>query len=121
MKAEPKLSQYITESKSVKDKNFEKELRIAILSSFTLEGLSETLTVKCAEKDVGCKTYVSGYNQYNQEILKNDSHLYNFSPEITFLILDPRKIFGGLFYNPYELSKEQRIDFLNKKFNEIKE
>jgi len=121
MNTEPKLSQYITESKNVKDKKFGKELRIAILSSFTLEGLSETLIVKCAEKDIGCKTYVSDYNQYNQEILKNDSYLYNFSPEITFLILDPRKIFGSLFYNPYELSKEQRIDFLNKKFNEIKE
>ena len=62
MNTEPKLSQYITESKNVKDKKFGKELRIAILSSFTLEGLSETLIVKCAEKDIGCKTYVSDYS-----------------------------------------------------------
>ena len=95
--------------------------KLSILSSFTLEGLSETLIVKCAEKDIKCKTFVSGYNQYNQEILKDNSQLHNFSPEITFLILDPRKIFGSLFYNSYELSKEQRIDFVNKKFNEIKE
>ena len=121
MNAESNLSQYIAESKSLNDKKFGNEVKISILSSFTLEGLSETLIVKCAEKDIKCKTFVSGYNQYNQEILKDNSQLHNFSPEITFLILDPRKIFGSLFYNSYELSKEQRIDFVNKKFNEIKE
>ena len=121
MNAESNLSQYIAESKSLNDKKFGNEVKISILSSFTLEGLSETLIVKCAEKDIKCKTFVSGYNQYNQEILKDNSQLHNFSPEITFLILDPRKIFGSLFYNSHELSKEQRMDFVNKKFNEIKE
>ena len=58
MNAESNLSQYIAESKSLNDKKFGNEVKISILSSFTLEGLSETLIVKCAEKDIKCKTFV---------------------------------------------------------------
>ena len=46
MNAESNLSQYIAESKSLNDKKFGNEVKISILSSFTLEGLSETLIVK---------------------------------------------------------------------------
>jgi len=119
MPSEEKLSYYLSKSKTLDNFKFNKKLSVAILSSFTINGLEETIRVKCAEKKIQCITYVSGYNQYTQDILKNDSDLYQSSPEITFLILDVRSIMGNLFYSPYSLSVEQRKDFIEQKANEI--
>ncbi|WP_246282084.1 HAD-IIIC family phosphatase [Nitrosopumilus ureiphilus] len=102
------------------ENNFEKSTRIAILSSFTLNGIEEIFKVKCAEKKINCVTYLGGYNQYNQEILNSESKLYQFNPDIAFLILDTRSLLGDLWYSPYSLDAKQRKEFIEKKFEEIK-
>ena len=84
-----------------------------------MNGLEEVLRVKSAEKNTECITYVGAYNQYNQEILDQESVLYKFCPDVTFLILDIRSIMGNLFYLPYSLSIQQRQDFIQKKADEI--
>ena len=76
MQNQKKLSYYLNKSKSLNIDNFKNKIRIAILGSFTLNGLSETLRVKCADNEIQCNTYVSGYNQYNQDILNPQSDLY---------------------------------------------
>ncbi len=114
-----KLSYYITKSRSLNNKNFEKKIRVALLSSFTINGIEETLMVKAAEKNIFCTTYLAGYNQYNQEILDEKSNLYQFNPDITFLILDTRSLLGDFFYSPYLLSVLQRKEFITKKFDEL--
>ena len=119
MPSEEKLSSYLNKSKLVSNSNHEKKIRIAILGGFTLNGLEETMRVKCDEKKIQCTTYVSGYNQYNQEILDEKSQLYKFSPDITFLIIDCRNVFGELFLNPYSLSAEERKQFVQTKSDEI--
>ena len=119
MPDEEKLSSYLNKSKLVSSSNHEKKIRIAILGGFTLNGLEETMRVKCDEKKIQCITYVSGYNQYNQEILDEKSQLYKFSPDITFLIIDSRTILGKLFLNPYSVSNEERKQFVQNKSDEI--
>lgn len=114
-----KLSQYINRAKDVDVNKFEKKIRVAVLSSFTVNGLEETLRVKCSEINVGCNVYVSGYNQYSQEILNTESALYRFAPELSFLILDTRSIMGDLFYLPYSVTLEQRIDHIKKRSDEL--
>ena len=99
--------------------SLEKKIRIAILSSFTLNGTGEIFQVKCAEKNIQCITHLGAYDQYNQEILNPKSTLYQFNPDITFLILDTRSILGDLWYNPYSLDDKQRKNFIEKKFKEI--
>ena len=84
---EKSLSEYISLSKSINDLKFEKKLKVAILSSFTLNGLNETLHVKCSELEIKYQSYVAGYNQYNQELLDSKSEYYKFSPDVTFLII----------------------------------
>jgi FkbH-like protein len=119
MSDEEKLSSYINKSKLIPNSNSEKKIRIAILGGFTLNGLEETMRVKCDEKKIQCITYVSGYNQYNQEILDEKSQLYKFSPDITFLIIDSRNALGEFFLNPYSISAEERKRFVEDKSNEI--
>ena len=89
---EENLSYYMKEVKKI-DSDTRKKIKIAILSSFTITGLAETIKVKCRKFDVDCISYESGYNQFNQEILNTNSDLYKFNPEITFLILDSKNIF----------------------------
>ena len=119
MPDERKLSYYLTKSKSLENK-FEKNIRIAILSSFTLNGIEETFKVKCSEEKINCKTYLGSYNQYNQEILNSESNLYQFKPDIVFLILDSRSLMGDLWYSPYTLDTKQRKKLIETKFNELK-
>lgn len=119
MSFEKNLSYYINKSNELYNKIFKKNSKIAILSSFTVNGIEETIRVKCAEKNFGCITYMSGYNQYNQEILNTKSNLYKFSPDITFLLVDTRRIFGDNFHFPYSLTESQRKDFVKEKINDI--
>ena len=93
-----KLSYFMNKSKSLKDRNFDKTIKIALLSSYTINGFYETLKVKMSEHQIGGNIYVGAYNQYNQEILKDDSELYNFKPNLTFLMIDTRTILGEIFY-----------------------
>ena len=119
MSGEEKLFIYLNKSKLLSNVDYEKKIRIAILGSFTLNGLAETIRVKCDEKKIQCATYVSGYNQYSQEIYDEKSQLYKFSPDVTFLIIDFRDVLGELFLNPYSVSVEERKEFVKDKSDEI--
>lgn len=119
MQPEKKISNFINIAKSLDIKRYEKKIRIALLGSFTLNGIDETLQAKCADLKVGCITFVSGYNQYSQEILNPASELYIFSPEISFLIIDSRSILGKLFYSPYSIPEIERKAFIEKRISEI--
>lgn len=120
MTMEQKLSYYINKANELQSKPFDKKIKIAVLSSFTINGLEEILRVKCAEKNIECVTYVGGYNQYNQEILDQNSKLYKFNPDLCFLIIDTRNIMGDLFYFPYSISDKERRSFIDSKITEIK-
>ncbi len=113
------LSNYLKKAKMIDPKILEKKLRVAFMSSFTINGLPETIRVKCSEVKTDCTVYLAGYNQYAQEILNESSDLYNFKPDISFLIIDTRNILGELFFSPYSVSEEIRRDFIKKRADEI--
>jgi len=119
MPNENSLSHYINKSKEI-TKKYDKKIRIGILSSFTINGLKEILQVKSTERNISCMIYEAPYNQYSQEILNQDSELYKFSPELTFLIIDTRNIFGDIFRFPYSISSSDRKKMVENKFHEIK-
>ncbi len=119
MPEENSLSEYINKSNEI-TKVFDKKIRIALLSSFTINGLSEILKVKSIERSISCTVYEAPYNQYSQQILNKKSDLYKFSPDITFLILDTRNIFGEIFRFPYSISHLERAKIVENKINEIK-
>ena len=115
-----KLSYFLNKAKKLGDNNFNNKIRVAILSSFTINGLEESLRVKLYEKKIDCITYVGGYNQFNQEILDVSSELYKFSPDLTFLILDTRSMLGNLFHEPYSVSSSERKKIFDEKFDDLK-
>lgn len=96
-----------------------KFIKIAILSSFTISGIKETLFVKCSRLNIIPEFYQSNYNQYIQEILNNDSRLYKFKPDLIIIFIDTRSILGDYFFLPYQISNKQRKDWQNKKLEEL--
>ncbi|MCV0411894.1 HAD-IIIC family phosphatase [Nitrosarchaeum sp.] len=116
---EKALSEYMLIAEKLEPKDHSKNIKLAFLSSFTINGLAEVVKTKCHYKKVFCNTYVGSYNQYNQEILNNKSNLYKFNPELTFLILDVRSIFDELYYFPHRFSLEQKNNFISNKVNEL--
>ena len=116
---EEKLSYYVNKAAELNNNSFDKKIRIAILGSFTLNGLAETIQVKCAEKKIQCLTYVGGYDQYNQEILNPQSDLYKFKPDLTFLFIDTRALLKDLFHHPHSISADERKSLVSEKTNEI--
>ena len=119
MKNEESLAYFLNESKIIKIDELGKKIRIAILGSFTINGVEETLRVKCSQNNINCRSFVGEYNQYNQEILRENSELYKFDPELTFLILDVRHILGELFFYPYSLNDSEKKEFCENKIQEI--
>ncbi len=117
---EKSLQYYLTKANEQKINSFQKQVKIGFLSSFTINGLAETLQVKCAENNVGCEYYVGSYDQYSQEILSKNSELYKFCPDIVFLLLDTRSLFGDIFHDPTSLNIEQRKLLISTKLQEIK-
>ena len=116
---EKNLSDYMREVKNLRISNIEKRVKIAILSSFTITGLAETIKVKCNKINVKSSTYVSGYNQFNQEILDSNSELYRFKPEITFLIIDSKNIFKEDYDFFYKKNVKERKIIVQEKIDEI--
>lgn len=82
----PSLATYLSRYRELKGGG--REVKIALLASFTIHGLKEVLAVKCAEWGVAAAIYVPGYNQYRQEILDPGSGLYQFDPDVVFLFAD---------------------------------
>ena len=120
LNSEKSLSFFINESKTLNIENLPKKIKIGLLSSFTINGLKEVLNVKSFEHSVSSSIYEGPYNQYSQEILNPSSHLYQFNPDIVFLIIDSRTIFDQLYYFPFSKSIDQKKSFIDDKISEIK-
>ncbi len=116
---EKTLSDYILQSKTIDNLNFNKKIKVAILSSFTINGLDETLRVKCSKLGIKCNSFVGGYGQYNQELINSKSKLYEFSPDITFLVIDIRNFLGEDFHLAHNMSADERRSIVKEKIIEI--
>jgi FkbH-like protein len=96
-----------------------RRIKIAILSSFTLGGVREALLVKCQEEGISAEVYVGGYNQYNQEILDAKSQLYAFHPDLVIMMLDTRTIAGEHYLQPYDMTDDERREWVRTTFERI--
>lgn len=97
-----------------------KNIKIALLASFTARGIEEGLRLKCHEIGVGADVYGSGYNQYAQEIINPESGLYQSNPDLVIIFIDTRALAGEYFFSPYQISVTQRRDLVNEKITELK-
>ena len=96
-----------------------KKIKVALLSSFTIQGIMETLFVKCCEIGIIPEFYIADYNQYAQEILDSNSGLYKFKPDLVIIFVDTRAFLGDQYFLPYQISDEQRKSQIDEKTKEM--
>lgn len=97
----------------------EKKIKIAVLSSFTVKGIEETLFVKCCNLGVLPSFYIGDYNQCHQEILDEKRGLYKFNADLIILFIDARALLGEQYFLPYQLTDDRRKQWVDKKISEI--
>ena len=92
--------------------------KAAILSNFTVKGLSECLKVKSFANDIFLQVYEGEYGQWKQEILGNK--LYEFKPDIIFLLIDAHGLDNNIFYSNNDIKHEEIKNELSQFVDYIK-
>lgn len=93
-----------------------KTIKMALLSSFSVDGLKEILFAKCAVSGIHALIYSSGYNQWAQEILNPSSGLYEFSPDLVIVFVDSGALLGEKAFRPYAASSGSWKDWTQDQF-----
>lgn len=96
-----------------------REVKLGFLSNFTVDPISNAMKKVCQDNGVGASIYVSPYNQYAQQILDDSSELYNFSPDLVFMLLDVENFLGDAYQLPYSRKDFDMVEYFNEKFKEI--
>ena len=63
-------------------------VRVALLSSFSIEFVHVPLIARAFVNDLRLEIYQSGFAQYRQEILDPGSGLYDFDPDVVILAVE---------------------------------
>ena len=79
----------------------EKRIRIALLSSFTIDPLSIYLDIECRLAGLHPEIYVAPFNQYRQEILDTNAKLYGFKPDLVILAVEAQSLLPEKFLSDY--------------------
>ncbi|MEK7567093.1 MAG: HAD-IIIC family phosphatase [Patescibacteria group bacterium] len=113
------LSYYLKRYKEL-EQTGENKLKIAILSSFTINGLGEIISVKCHDDiNTGLLAYAADYNQIDQEIIDADSGLRKFKPDITAIFIDHKYLLGDNLQKLLDQNLEQRSEYINGRTQEF--
>ena len=86
-----------------------KRIKVALLSSFTIDPLGVYMDVKSRLVGLYPEIYIGPSNQYQQEILDKGSKLYAFKPNVVILAVQAESLLGEDFYCEFAKSsgKEQ--------------
>lgn len=71
-----------------------KPIRLAVLASSTVTHLLPGLRIAALRRGLNVKTYVTGYGQYQQELLDSSSPLHRFAPNVILFATDTRHLVG---------------------------
>jgi FkbH-like protein len=68
------------------------KIKIAILSSFSIQHLNEILSLYLAENGIDCEIYEAVFDSVDFELMNESSKLYNFKPQYLIFLSDYRDI-----------------------------
>ncbi|MGJ3252725.1 MAG: HAD-IIIC family phosphatase [Elainellaceae cyanobacterium] len=89
-------------------------VRIAVLSSSTVEHLAPAIRVAALRRGLIAECYIAPYGQYRQEVLDPTSGLYQFSPDVVLLSLNAKDVGLNLPWtsgaHDVQAAVEQRIE-----------
>ena len=116
---EHSLNYYLKEAKKIKNSISADSKKVALLSNFTIQGLSDVLTVLCHKNNMNIYFYEGPYNQYRQEIFDKQSQWQKLKPDLTFLVLDFDSFIGETKYKFYSWNEKQKEEFIKETISEL--
>lgn len=87
-KAASQIRKVVESCRSDADANVQNYAKVAFLSTFTIEPLTDYLLVEAASGGILLDLYIGGYGQVAQEMLNPASGLYNFRLELVFVFAE---------------------------------
>ncbi len=93
-----KIKNIIKDDDNLKDKH---DFKIALLSSFTVDPLAAYLDIDSRLIGLLPHVYIGPFNQYNQEILNNESKYYSFNPQVTIFFIQLESLVDSMFLANY--------------------
>ena len=84
-------------------------VRLALLSSCTVDQLLPSLRVAALRRDMRLDIYVPEYGQYRQALLDPSSSLWAFRPQVILFAIDPRTFIGNYFI-PDSVAAERHLE-----------
>jgi len=100
----------------------EKKIKIAILSSFTVEPLAMYLDVESRLIGLYPEIYIAPFNQYPQEILNDKSGLYKFDPDVILIGIHADALLEENFFPRFILlSKEEKMQLQTEIINHLRD
>jgi len=79
----------------------EKKIKVALLSSFTIDPLRIYLVVKSRLVQLNPIIYIAPFNQYQQEILDENSTVYTFKPDVIILAIQADVLLSEQFFSEF--------------------
>jgi FkbH-like protein len=95
-------------------------VRLAVLSSATIDHLLPGLRVGALRRQISLQTYTPAYGQYRQDLADTNSSLYQFRPNAILFALDARHLLG-LVEARSDPAVRRVIDQLEKMWNTARE
>ncbi|MCS7119881.1 MAG: HAD-IIIC family phosphatase [Nitrososphaerota archaeon] len=90
-------------------------VRIALLSSFTIEPLVACLDIECRLAGLNPEIYVAPFGQYSQDIIDMNSRLYIFKPDIILVAIDAESLLKDDFFSNFpKIGEEEKRIFQNE-------
>lgn len=95
------------------------KVKIALLSSFTVDFFKDIIQSKLKSEEIDSEFYIAPFGQFRTEIINHKSNLYNFTPDIIILFLNPGDIFEDIFENPLKYKLEEKETLVENIIDEI--
>jgi len=110
-----KFSDMLSKLNDIKISNSHSPLNIAFLRNITIEPLMPFFEYQCLTKGIKANTYICDFDNIMQDILDENSKLYEHEPKIIFIFIKLEEIASKFYLQFSELSSTQ----INKHINDI--
>jgi HAD superfamily phosphatase (TIGR01681 family) len=96
------------------------EVKIAILSSYTIQNINDPLEMELIRKGFLPIIKYGQYNQFTQEMLDENSFLYSFKPDFVIIALDTQTFLENISLNFLEFTESQADSLVKSKLEYLK-
>lgn len=128
LKEKPTYTRYLFVEELLKENEFDKKIKIAVLRNYTTEMLTPVIAGEIASISYFPQIQTGDYDNIQQEILSENSNLFKFAPDFIILAIwleniSPKlvKEFNSLTQEKIELEKERIIEEVSVMVSRIRE